>query len=86
MFQHTAARRQLVLSSFICFLQRLFQHTAARRQLAAIYHADCIRIERFNTQPPEGSWVSHSDFKIKDLMFQHTAARRRLVGVSPPTK
>ncbi len=32
----------------------------------------------FNTQPPEGGWLSISLLIQKDLKFQHTAARRRL--------
>ena len=32
----------------------------------------------FNTQPPEGGWVSRSSLSTRRFEFQHTAARRRL--------
>ena len=32
----------------------------------------------FNTQPPEGGWVSGKEYTITSEQFQHTAARRRL--------
>ena len=32
----------------------------------------------FNTQPPEGGWVSSENAPFANAMFQHTAARRRL--------
>ncbi len=32
----------------------------------------------FNTQPPEGGWVSDSLLALCAVKFQHTAARRRL--------
>ena len=35
-------------------------------------------IMRFNTQPPEGGWLSVMGFEIGLEKFQHTAARRRL--------
>ena len=34
----------------------------------------------FNTQPPEGGWVSMPKTFAKNILFQHTAARRRLDG------
>ena len=33
MFQHTAARRRLVLLGVVCLVDVAFQHTAARRRL-----------------------------------------------------
>ena len=78
-FQHTAARRRLGRSRVRRPSLTLFQHTAARRRLgrdapSPEYH-DC-----FNTQPPEGGWVSIHIFTSCYSLFQHTAARRRLVG------
>ena len=35
---------------------------------------------RFNTQPPEGGWLSLLQTRRNILRFQHTAARRRLVS------
>ena len=32
----------------------------------------------FNTQPPEGGWMSHIFRLVLFPLFQHTAARRRL--------
>ena len=37
-----------------------------------------IHPKRFNTQPPEGGWVTLLNQSINQSMFQHTAARRRL--------
>ena len=39
-------------------------------------------ITGFNTQPPEGGWVSKHYFQFVLLAFQHTAARRRLGDVA----
>ena len=32
----------------------------------------------FNTQPPEGGWISMFNSGDQRFLFQHTAARRRL--------
>ena len=44
----------------------LFQHTAARRRLKFIICV-CIIVARFNTQPPEGGWLTFADdvFDVK---------------------
>ena len=55
----------------------LFQHTAARRRLGN-YHWCRLVQECFNTQPPEGGWISYEFTWVPPLEFQHTAARRRL--------
>ena len=34
----------------------------------------------FNTQPPEGGWVTRGDCRKAKPLFQHTAARRRLAN------
>ena len=56
LFQHTAARRRLVLLKFDETTNYAFQHTAARRRLRQA----CGKTRRFsasfNTQPPEGGW------------------------------
>ena len=54
-FQHTAARRRLGIAVAALILFYRFQHTAARRRLAnqmPFY----LRLDGFNTQPPEGGW------------------------------
>ena len=77
MFQHTAARRRLVIWPVALLTRLSFQHTAARRRLA------CISLEvgvfiSFNTQPPEGGWGRNPLCSHSVTVFQHTAARRRL--------
>ena len=76
-FQHTAARRRLETSKLATALELMFQHTAARRRLAGLR---CIRScnGSFNTQPPEGGWLTSPKSCDATQWFQHTAARRRL--------
>ena len=57
MFQHTAARRRLVLRLFFLVRIERFQHTAARRRLAPMLPPVFLNRECFNTQPPEGGWL-----------------------------
>ena len=38
----------------------------------------------FNTQPPEGGWLSNRFCLRRPSAFQHTAARRRLVSQTAP--
>ena len=38
-----------------------------------------MRLQGFNTQPPEGGWTDTVFVEKGFFMFQHTAARRRLV-------
>ena len=80
-FQHTAARRRLEARFNLLFLRKEFQHTAARRRLVFSL-LDIGHHFGFNTQPPEGGWMSKRMFMTSPLMFQHTAARRRLDGSS----
>ena len=77
-FQHTAARRRLGLACSNGFTYAKFQHTAARRRLAFKIRQMAARRIGFNTQPPEGGWVSHIIRAAISERFQHTAARRRL--------
>ena len=77
-FQHTAARRRLVVPITLKVDTVRFQHTAARRRLGPkIISADCF-LFCFNTQPPEGGWMTIQPKCITSTGFQHTAARRRL--------
>ena len=39
-------------------------------------------IKGFNTQPPEGGWITYPISMLSHNQFQHTAARRRLAPVS----
>ena len=54
-FQHTAARRRLAAIAKASAGTCLFQHTAARRRLEQD-SGGLLRLESFNTQPPEGGW------------------------------
>ena len=77
-FQHTAARRRLVVNRGKIGLSVLFQHTAARRRLAHYHiHKTPLGVS-FNTQPPEGGWLLIVLLVYLWNWFQHTAARRRL--------
>ena len=64
-------------SFWTVFVFALFQHTAARRRLAVSFIARAF-FKRFNTQPPEGGWISEQLKDGNNTRFQHTAARRRL--------
>ena len=55
MFQHTAARRRLVVKTMSHKNTLMFQHTAARRRLDTQKNLFCF-LCCFNTQPPEGGW------------------------------
>ncbi len=86
MFQHTAARRRLVVGLGSILIGFMFQHTAARRRLVtsptfAVSAKDC-----FNTQPPEGGWSKTYINAFPSRLFQHTAARRRLVATPATTQ
>ena len=52
-FQHTAARRRLLVHHMIMCVGHWFQHTAARRRLLDVARQVIDRLS-FNTQPPEG--------------------------------
>ena len=55
-----------------------FQHTAARRRLGPMLSCSYSIRVRFNTQPPEGGWMTAVLDQSTVAKFQHTAARRRL--------
>ena len=56
-FQHTAARRRLASSTYCKRRYYQFQHTAARRRLGS-HPVWRLSADGFNTQPPEGGWLS----------------------------
>ena len=56
-FQHTAARRRLLVVLITEALVDLFQHTAARRRLVSKVK-EKGDLKCFNTQPPEGGCSS----------------------------
>ncbi len=58
-FQHTAARRRLGYYLYTTSKYTMFQHTAARRRLGGI-STPKNKLQRFNTQPPEGGWLPKS--------------------------
>ena len=65
----------------------MFQHTAARRRLEKRGMHRRLRLNCFNTQPPEGGWRGVGYGIDPQTKFQHTAARRRLVFLtSPPSE
>ena len=77
-FQHTAARRRLVLPpSGGRKVKNVSTHSRPKAAgfsiLVESKHYGC-----FNTQPPEGGWHSWEDMHEWLKWFQHTAARRRL--------
>ena len=79
MFQHTAARRRLALL-YRPAPARLFVSTHSRPKAAGPVASEKPHNPKgFNTQPPEGGWVSQKPCYQTDERFQHTAARRRLV-------
>ena len=56
-FQHTAARRRLLVFRSNHNPINRFQHTAARRRLLYFPHIHRLGGDGFNTQPPEGGCV-----------------------------
>ncbi len=78
-FQHTAARRRLLLKTFrnvICDKSFNTQppEGGCPTKLPRHYYA-----KRFNTQPPEGGCTTPFLLCSSKRWFQHTAARRRLL-------
>ena len=78
-FQHTAARRRL--ADGFCVLYAGYKVSTHSRPKAAGNSRPMalIRFDSFNTQPPEGGWLTSDTKSCKSILFQHTAARRRLV-------
>ena len=78
MFQHTAARRRLVVP-FRAAVRKCVVSTHSRPKAAGQgLTATGLTCERFNTQPPEGGWRQAKAHRPTQERFQHTAARRRL--------
>ena len=82
MFQHTAARRRLGRHRPFCSLYPKFQHTAARRRLAARFHGHHLILLCFNTQPPEGGWVTAQVLQ-PDNRYVSTHSRPKAAGLRP---
>ena len=78
MFQHTAARRRLDVP--VASQQQCSSVSTHSRPKAAgsSSNADYNRTNSFNTQPPEGGWLTKLAVFLILFKFQHTAARRRL--------
>ena len=82
LFQHTAARRRLLVTTIKFKATFLFQHTAARRRLRTCFGFRSENWRGFNTQPHGGGCQVSFDRKFSLGEFQHTAARRRLLVVN----
>ena len=81
LFQHTAARRRLVVTRFLVnFFNRRFNTQPPEGGWRLANDGWRYRC-RFNTQPPEGGWFRAGESCAGDCLFQHTAARRRLEDV-----
>ena len=80
-FQHTAARRRLARCTALPLHSSLFQHTAARRRLG-LCRSGCRRIASFNTQPPEGGWLSWLS-RCNGRRHVSTHSRPKAAGISP---
>ena len=80
MFQHTAARRRLVVASEPEPAQQQFQHTAARRRLAGGV-VGSIWSSMFQHTAARRRLANNSFCSFIAIVFQHTAARRRLVTI-----
>ena len=76
-FQHTAARRRLLVLKIKPIAPVLFQHTAARRRLHRCELCQSSRL-RVSTHSRAEAAATADELKEQGLMFQHTAARRRL--------
>ncbi len=76
-FQHTAARRRLLLTHQEWYQPQTFQHTAARRRLhndGELIHIRASVSTHSRAEAADDLIVS----QCEAVVFQHTAARRRL--------
>ena len=80
-FQHTAARRRLHWEIIWRRKAARFQHTAARRRLRARLGASHEQ-SRFNTQPPEGGWLSGSLHPAVPAVSTHSRPKAAAVSRS----
>ena len=78
LFQHTAARRRLVVEDWENIKSGLFQHTAARRRLASRRRNPQGFIFVSTHSRPKAAGTTRQPMNAKNAAFQHTAARRRL--------
>ena len=88
-FQHTAARRRLVLENEGVDYPKEFQHTAARRRLATVPGFHMFGFDCFNTQPPEGGWGLAPNVQEALIVSTHSrpkaAGPENVEGDAPPT-
>ena len=81
-FQHTAARRRLAnYSNPALLLSKVSTHSRPKAA-GPMRNINYFSFWRFNTQPPEGGWLTASNHTRFSCTFQHTAARRRLEPLS----
>ena len=78
-FQHTAARRRLVVETKMCLDWKMFQHTAARRRLGSDMFLGFNNRISFNTQPREGGWPQRLGLP-SILMTVSTHSRAKAAG------
>ena len=83
-FQHTAARRRLVVISTFQTMIKMFQHTAARRRLVVIFSILDFASGVSTHSRPKAAGFSIPFSIIPEPLFQHTAARRRLGKPAAP--
>ena len=76
-FQHTAARRRLILQKCLPVISHSFNTQPPEGDWQIAKRQD-IQVVCFNTQPPEGDCAFSSALEEIGGLFQHTAARRRL--------
>ena len=77
LFQHTAARRRLVILYLRFYNSKGFNTQPPEGGWAETALIP-VAYKSFNTQPPEGGWDTQSNNILTMMEFQHTAARRRL--------
>ena len=84
-FQHTAARRRLLLGQTLTSGADGFNTQPPE---GGCQHLFCCALlsAGFNTQPPEGGCLCHISGGLDFGLFQHTAARRRLPDASSSTQ
>ena len=78
MFQHTAARRRLVVNWGNFEIAEIVSTHSRPKAAGWAARTVSTTVRRFNTQPPEGGWLPEADKNPTPYVFQHTAARRRL--------
>ena len=79
-FQLTAARRRLVGACADFGFYRLISTHSRPKAAGPVNTPLAVAHRYFNSQPPEGGWLTVSNPKMRPCAFQLTAARRRLAG------